>query len=104
MKLKITPITQCTLLLITIFLLTESVYAQVLNVERVRSDSDTTGWVGELGFDFSLNKYNDRVIKTGGQANAAYFSDLHQYLLITQLDLVNVDGNSLVSNGYIHLR
>jgi hypothetical protein len=81
-----------------------NLHAQVLNVEQVRADSDTTGWVGELGFDFSLNKFNERVIKTGGQANAAYFSDLHQYLLLSQLDLVNVDGNSLVSNGYFHLR
>lgn len=101
---KFIPIARLTILLLTLTLFTEITHAQVLNVERVRSDSDTTGWVGELGFDFSLNKYNDRVIKTGGQANAAYFSDLHQYLLITSLDLVNVDGNSLVSNGYLHLR
>ena len=101
---KLTSITLFTITLLTITLITEATQAQVLNVERVRADSDTTGWVGELGFDFSLNKYNDRVIKTGGQANAAYFSDRHQYLMLSSLDLVNVDGNSLVSNGYFHLR
>jgi len=78
--------------------------AQVLNVEQVRADSDTTGWIGELGFDFSLNKFNDRVLKTGGEANASYFSRLHQYILLSQLDIVSVDGNSLVSDGYAHLR
>ncbi|PWN08234.1 DUF481 domain-containing protein [Rhodohalobacter mucosus] len=78
--------------------------AQVLNVEQVRADSDTTGWVGELGFDLSLNKFNDRVLKTGGEANASYFSHLHQYILLTQLDIVTVDGNPLVSDGYSHLR
>jgi hypothetical protein len=78
--------------------------AQVLNVEQVRADSDTTGWVGELGFDFSLNKFNDRVLKTGGEANASYFSRLHQYIFLSQLDVVTVDGNALVSDGYAHLR
>ncbi|WP_165779116.1 DUF481 domain-containing protein [Rhodohalobacter barkolensis] len=94
-----------TLLLLFIFFLSlNTLQAQVLNVERVRADADTTGWTGELGADFSLNKFNDRVIKVGGQANAAYFSDKHGYLLLTNIDLVNVDGNSLVSNGYVHLR
>lgn len=93
------------LLLLFIFLLTANIlHAQVLNVERVRTDADTTGWTGELGADFSLNKYNDRILKVGGQANASYFSDKHSYLLLSNIDLVNVDGNSLVSNGYAHLR
>lgn len=78
--------------------------AQVLNVEQVRADSDTTGWIGELGFDLSLNKFNDRVLKTGGEANASYFSRLHQYIFLSQLDVVTVDGNALVSDGYAHLR
>ncbi len=85
-------------------LFADVVKSQVLNVERVRADADTTGWTGELGADFSLNKYNDQIIKVGGQANAAYFSEKHGYLLLSNIDLVNVDGNSLVSNGYIHLR
>ena len=92
------------LFLILSLFLADVVKSQVLNVERVRADADTTGWTGELGADFSLNKYNDQIIKVGGQANAAYFSKKHGYLLLSNIDLVNVDGNSLVSNGYIHLR
>lgn len=91
------------LLLVSLFI-AENAHSQVLNVERVRADADTTGWTGEVGTDFSLSKYNDRVIKVGTQANMAYFSRLHGYLLLSNLDLVDVDGNSLVSNGYIHLR
>lgn len=88
----------------TLLLIAPSLSAQVLNVEQVRTNSDTTGWVGELGFDLSINKFNDKVLKTGGQANSAYFTDKHQFLMLSQLDLVNVDGNSLISNGYVHLR
>ena len=78
--------------------------AQVLNVEQVRADSDSTGWVGELGFDLSLNKFNDSILKTGGEANASYFSRLHQYIFLSQLDVVTVDGNPLLSDGYAHIR
>lgn len=92
------------LFVVALLLSTHSLSAQVLNVEQVRTDSDTTGWVGELGFDLSINKFNDRVFKSSGQANSAYFTDKHQFLMISQLDLVNVDGNSLISNGYVHLR
>jgi len=92
------------LILVISLLLADVASSQVLNVERNRADGNSTGWTGELGTDFSLNKYNDRVIKIGGQANTSYFSDLNSYLLLSSIDLVNVDGNSLVSNGYIHLR
>ncbi|MEX0822934.1 MAG: hypothetical protein WD008_01020 [Balneolaceae bacterium] len=93
-------------LLITVFLLLipSLLSAQVLNVEKVRSDSDSTGWTGEVAVDFSINKFNERIIKLGNEANAAYFSDNHSYLLLSSLELVNVDGNSLISNGYVHFR
>lgn len=86
------------------FLFSHSLFGQVLNVEKVRADADTTGWTGELAFDASLNKSNDRIIKLGGEANASYFSNLHAYLLLSDIDLVNIDGVSLVSNGYVHGR
>jgi hypothetical protein len=92
------------LFIVSLFFIADSVQAQVLNVERVRAEADTTGWTGEIGADFALNKYNDRVIKVGNQANMAYFSHRHAYMLLSSIDLVNVDGNSLVSNGYVHLR
>ncbi|WP_141691508.1 DUF481 domain-containing protein [Rhodohalobacter halophilus] len=91
-------------LFVALLFTAELASSQVLNVERNRADGNSNGWTGELGTDFSLNKYNDRVIKVGGQANASYFSDRHSYLMLSSIDLVNVDGNSLVSNGYVHLR
>ncbi len=78
--------------------------AQLLNVERIRTVADTTGWHGDLGFDLSVNKYRDRIFKLGNQANAAYYSNLHNYIFLTNLEIINVDGSSLVSSGYAHLR
>jgi hypothetical protein len=94
-------ITLC--LFFSLFLIT-SVTAQLLNVERVRGETDETGWNGDLGFDFSLNRYQDHVLKIANSANASYNSELHTYLFLTNFELVNVDGSSLISSGYFHLR
>lgn len=78
--------------------------AQLLNVERLRTIADTTGWHGDLGFELSLNRYKDSVLRLGNQANTSYYSHLHNYIFITSLEIINVDGASLVSSGYGHLR
>lgn len=78
--------------------------AQLLNVERIRSDADSVGWHGDIGFNFSVNRLNDRVIRLSNSANTSYNSLNHTYLLLTSLELVNVDGTHLVSSGYFHLR
>lgn len=90
-------------LLITLLSFSE-LNAQLLNVERVRVDEDTTGWHGNLGFDFSLSRYIDHVIKISNSANASYNSRQHTYMFITSLEFVNLDGSALISSGYYHLR
>lgn len=94
-----------TLLIIPIFLITTSALnAQVLNVEEVRNEADTTGWVGQLGFDISLNKFNDRVFKIGNEVNASYFSEKHGYLFLNSIEFISVDDASVISNGQFHFR
>ncbi|CAN5381420.1 hypothetical protein BH23BAC3_BH23BAC3_15100 [soil metagenome] len=90
------------------FLITSTVLqAQVLNVEsfRTQADIDTTAsWNGETVFDVSLSKFNERVFKLGNETNAAYYTGRHRYLFLTSVELINVDGASVISNGYFHLR
>lgn len=84
-----------------------SLYAQVLNVESFRTEAsiDTTAsWSGETAFDVSLSKFNESVFKLGNETNASYFSGKHRYLFLTSVELINVDGASVISNGYFHLR
>ncbi len=94
------------LLLFSLFfsLLTIETSAQLLNIESVRADADSAGWYGELEVDLSLNRYNEEVIEFTNEANISYFSQKHAYLLLNKLKLVNLDGNSVVSSGYTHLR
>jgi len=84
-----------------------TIQAQVLNVESFRTqvDGDTLAeWHGQTGFDVSLSKFNERVFKFGNDTNAAYFTGRHRYLFLTSVELINVDGSSVISNGYFHLR
>ncbi len=78
--------------------------AQLLNVESVRSDADSTGWYGQLNFNLSLSQYNDRVLQFTNKANLTYLSEKHTYLFLNNLKLVNLDGASVISSGYSHLR
>jgi hypothetical protein len=91
----------------TLLIFVSTIHAQVLNVEsfRTQADIDTTAtWSGETVFDVSLSKFNERVFKLGNETNAAYFSGRHRYLFLTSVELINVDGASVISNGYFHLR
>jgi hypothetical protein len=90
--------------LVLVFLSTAGTHAQLLNVESVRADADTTGWYGQLNFDLSLSQYNDRVLQFTNKSNISYFSEKHAYLFLNNLKLVNLDGASVISSGYSHLR
>lgn len=82
-------------------------YGQVLNVESFRTEAaiDTsTAWSGETVFDVSLSKFNESVFKLGNETNASLFTGSHRYLFLTSVELINVDGASVISNGYFHLR
>lgn len=91
---------------LTLFLLlfTVPVQAQLLNVESVRANTDSPGWHGELEFDLSLNRYNEQVFEFTNESNLSYFTERHAYMLLNKLKFVNLDGTSLISSGYIHLR
>ena len=93
-----------TLIFISLFIISPALHAQLLNVESVRVNSDSAGWNGSLEFDLSLNRYNEDVFEFTNASNLSYFSKRHAYMLLNKLKFVNLNGNSLISSGYIHLR
>lgn len=90
--------------LILFLLISAPVHGQLLNVESVRANADSAGWHGELEFDLSLNRYNEQVFEFTNESNLSYFTERHAYMLLNKLKFVNLDGTSLISSGYIHLR
>lgn len=89
---------------VAVLITSQELNAQLLNVERIRMDPDTTGWAGDIGFNLSLNRLSDQVVRMSTDSNLSYQSEQHTWMLLSDLNLVNVDGRSLVSNGYVHLR
>jgi|AntRauTorcE11897_2_1112592.scaffolds.fasta_scaffold00061_9 hypothetical protein len=89
---------------VTVLFLSVPGQAQLLNVESVRANADTTGWYGQLNFDLSFSQYNEQVLQFTNNTNISYFSKKHAYLFLNKLKLVNLDGASVISSGYSHLR
>jgi len=94
------PVLVCTVLLF----FSAEVSAQILNVERTRSGADSTGWGGEIGLDLTIEKYNDRVTTAENESALFYTSKNHNYILLSSLEFVDVDGSSIINSGYIHAR
>lgn len=77
---------------------------QILNVEQLRGEADSTGWGGMVGVDVSVEKYRDRVIKVENSSGVYYTSQKHNYILLSNLEFVNVDQESVINSGHVHFR
>src|SRR5690625_5578286 len=76
----------------------------MLHVEQLRGEADSTGWGGTVGVDVSVEKYRDRVIKVENSSGVYYTSRKHNYILLSNLEFVNVDQESVINSGHIHFR
>lgn len=99
------------------FLLSNSVQGQILNIERSRVDRDTSEYLtGKAGLNFSMFNRNagrnnpNNFLQLTFTGDLAYISDKHSYLLLNYYNylLVNYDSkeqrNTIASNGYSHFR
>ncbi len=95
-----------TSVLIPIFLLVnESVYGQVVNVERHRVQADTFNvWTGGLGFGLSVSQNKSQVIRFNTSADLTYVARRHDFLLLGRNDFLRVEGDNVLNDGHIHLR
>lgn len=92
------------ILLFVICILSSSAQAQILNVERTRAQVDTSGWHGQVLLNGSLSQYQDRILEFSNASNLSYFSKKHTYMLLNRINVVNLEGRSVISSGYAHIR
>ncbi|GAA4827482.1 DUF481 domain-containing protein [Algivirga pacifica] len=93
--------------LITLFLiiLPFGLHAQILNVEKERSNGeDSTQWVGNVTAAFSLKKQQVEAMEFNLASNAAYFSEKHAYILVGEIESLRGDGEFILSHGFGHFR
>lgn len=86
--------------------------AQIVNIERQRIKTDTTGFFGGMYFSFAGSKTTKSIIAFGAgtfleykprrKKDRTYNRDL--WLFITDFDLVSGDNEKFTNSGFGHLR
>jgi len=91
------------LLFIVLFLYLQGT-AQILNIESYRIHTDTTGWAGKIGFDFSLTKNTKSLMSIGNKSHIQYKFKNNLILLLGQYSLLVSDNDNLIDKSILHLR
>lgn len=89
------------LLTISLFLLCFNLQSQILNIEDDRIRTDTTGWSGRAGLDFTYLKTSAEAINSAFDAKIQYKRKKSSYLALTRYSLAKT-GNSEVANALTH--
>lgn len=81
-----------------------SVNAQIVNIEKARMQSDSTGWLGNASAALSLTNNVQQVFTTQVDAHMQYKSKKSLYLILGSYGLLKAAGTSLIDNTFLHLR
>jgi len=92
------------LLIMAVFFVSASADAQIVNMERARMQSDTTGWKGNAGAAVSLTKNDIQVFSADADAHLQYKSKRSLYLLLGSYGFLKGAGRNLIDNAFLHLR
>lgn len=92
-------------LLSILFLITYNIsFAQIINVETQRIQSDTTGWFGNAGTSFLFEKNAVQIININAVAHVEYKTPKSLYLFLIDYNLLEGNGQTLNNNLFYHLR
>lgn len=78
--------------------------AQLVNIEKARMQSDTTGWMGNAGAAVSLIRNVTEVVTADVNAHLQYKSKRSLYLILGNYGFLKGAGNTLIDNSFLHLR
>ncbi len=80
------------------------VQSQIVNIERARIQSDSTGWLGNAGASFSLTKNKVQVFAADADAQVQYKSKRSLVLLAGNFGVLKSAGSNLIRQSLLHLR
>lgn len=96
--------TRIYLLLFAAGLFVHPAYAQIVNIERARMQSDTTGWMGNVGASVAFSKNSQEVFSADADAHVQYKTNKSLYLLLASYGLLKANGQKFTDNTFFHLR
>lgn len=80
------------------------VKAQVLNVENLRSEKDSTGFSGSISLNIDLIKNTKNILSLGNTNYIQYKNNKHLLFFISDIAFKKVDSDAIVDRGTYHLR
>jgi Protein of unknown function, DUF481 len=93
-----------TIIVICFALCTKSVRAQLVNIESARMQSDTTGWLGNVGGSFSVTKTVGSVLQAEVHAHAQYKTQKNLYLILGNYTILKTANQNILNNSFLHFR
>lgn len=93
------------ILLLKLLVLSSYSSAQIVDVESLRSDSDTIGgFRGEIGASISFIKNTQRTTLLSFSANAENSKNKNAILLLSSASLLKSETTNFDKNSYLHIR
>jgi len=79
-------------------------FGQIVNTESQRIQSDTTGWLGNIGTSFLFEKNVVQVLNINATAHVEYKTPKSLYLFLINFSLLKGSGQTFDNNLFYHLR
>lgn len=94
------------ILSVLLFCISVNSYAQIVNVESARMQSDTTGWMGGAKLSMSLTQSVATIVGANAEAHLQYKtkSDKSLWLILGNYGFLKGGSVKYISNRFIHLR
>lgn len=91
-------------LFILCFFVGQWTFSQIVNIEKERYQTDTTGWKGSFDAGIALSKQAKQVFILSASAHVQYKSKRHLYLILGSYDWIKSKEESFVHSGFVHFR
>lgn len=78
--------------------------AQILNVESLRKVTDTSGFTGSAGLNFSMKRDSNDYLEFSSDTHVQYKMRRHLVLWKNDINLKSIEGNRFQNSGATHLR
>jgi len=92
------------LIIISLIALPVFLSAQIVNIETQRYQTDTTGWAGNFGTSFSLQKNTVEVVGVDVNAHVQYKTKKSLYLFLADYNFLKASGQTFADNLFGHFR
>jgi hypothetical protein len=85
-------------------MMTSPAFAQVVNIESQRIQSDSDGVFGSIGANFSVSSNTKTAVVLDASAQVEYKQDKNLFLFLASYGFVSGDQEAFSNNAFAHLR